>query len=80
MKTEITYIKYDITEIKDILKQHVKSEDEKFDKIDSKYAEKDRVKALEKKVDNIDSNTSFKAHQLVPWAISVLAILAMFFS
>lgn len=55
MKNEITHIKKDVSEIKDMLESHVKWESGKYDSLKEQFADKsveDKVKLLEK--DNVD--------------------------
>lgn len=63
MKVQIDTIKEDVTEIKEMVKEHIASESDRFEKMDAKYAEKDTVKALEKRIEKAE----IKDYNKVSW-------------
>ncbi len=80
MKTKITYIETSITEIKDMLKEHIDYEAKKYETFDNKYVDKESFEQLNDKVSHIDSKASFGIREIVYWGISLLLLGATLFT
>jgi hypothetical protein len=79
LKNEISHVASDVSDVKEMLKQHVEWEADKYDKLDEKYVHRSEFEHLNNKINNNNNKWWDVIKIILPYALMGLVLLAIKF-